>query len=889
VTPNINKSLLSETPSTIAAAALLAETSAARINYIHDWLNSNPEELTVKEVFKELSNKDKGAAKLLREYLNVIKRGKNQELLGHEWSVKAEMLLTLEKLNIADALAWQRDAAKAGAPLSKEPLASLKVRLAEKVKIIEDLEYQVQVQREAGLLLSQRIDILSTKPWEEAEISKISLKADILTWESQADLLISNDSWPSIDPKFPPMLEGARAHLFLVWNGFESALAQTLSAIADPSVSLPSVPVWAESVRTLRGDRVHPAIGQAKIKIDPEKKAKANAETKSATQKLEKELALGHGKASSGAASGLRLVLKEHGQAVDHKLELQAQSALAAAGELEGWQKWRADQIREELVIKAKSLLIRPEGQTLGGKKIQENLRQLREEWKQTDQGGVPNHALWKNFDEACNQAYKIVETWIEKIKVESNTHKLQRLALIKELELWSTNNPVALDDDWKGFNRLLHEFSDRWRDAGHVGEKEFTELQIIWKNALKVASVPLEAIQATSLLKRQEMIRSSQELSSAENLQISAIKALQLAWQSEAISIPINRKQEQKLWDAFRYPIDEAFNRKKAESEKEIIALGEHDRLVLDASKELEVANKSEDSLKIKTAMQFLEVALRGQAIAKSVISEEAVLPPPVVQLNSDDISPVQSEDVPPVLNEIGDVNSVDTIERPNSQQDVKVIKPVIAMRGDDRPGMKKSEPVLPDKHRKPSKFNVAEGQKFGSDRFTASTKLGNRQDSDYKILPRLGDTAFRAQRNALEQAQQMLRKLNEQAHGDSINKVLDAWKNRDEQEIPSAKDLGPRVNSAQRLSWTKALSLSPKGTSDNHLIRLELATEIPTPARFLDSRRAFQLQLLTQRNAPGPKETWVEDIKGVLTSLYDEEAGLRFQKVLIRLLKEF
>ena len=62
---------------------------------------------------------------------------------------------------------------------------------------------------------------------------------------------------------------------------------------------------------------------------------------------------------------------------IDDKLENQAHAALAAAGELEGWQRWRADQLREELVAKAEGLLKRPEGQTIGGRKVQESLARL--------------------------------------------------------------------------------------------------------------------------------------------------------------------------------------------------------------------------------------------------------------------------------------------------------------------------------------------------------------------------------------------------------------------------------------------------------------------------------------------------------------------------------
>ena len=88
------------------------------------------------------------------------KRAKLQEAMSAEWALKAQALLDLTKLNIADAMAWQRDAAKAGAPLSKEPLASLKMQIAERVRLIEDLQHQAQVQREAAVLLAQRIALV---------------------------------------------------------------------------------------------------------------------------------------------------------------------------------------------------------------------------------------------------------------------------------------------------------------------------------------------------------------------------------------------------------------------------------------------------------------------------------------------------------------------------------------------------------------------------------------------------------------------------------------------------------------------------------------------------------------------------------------------------------
>ena len=102
--------------------------------------------------------------------------------------------------------------------------------------------------------------------------------------------------------------------------------------------------------------------------------------------------------------------------------------------------------------------------------------------------------------------------------------------------------------------------------------------------------------------------------------LRIDAVKSLQQRWQAEAQAVPLDRKQEQKLWDAFRKPIDDAFNRKTQEREKAAAALSERDRAVLEASKALEAANASGDAQKIKAAMAALEprcAARRRQAAA--------------------------------------------------------------------------------------------------------------------------------------------------------------------------------------------------------------------------------------------------------------------------------
>ncbi|KJS65803.1 MAG: hypothetical protein JM57_13160, partial [Comamonadaceae bacterium BICA1-1] len=155
----------------------------------------------------------------------------------------------------------------------------------------------------------------------------------------------------------------------------------------------------------------------------------------------------------------------------------------------------------------------------------------------------------------------------------------------------------------------------------------------------------------------------------------------------------------------------------------------------------------------------------------------------------------------------------------------------------------------------------------------------------------PRLGDAAFRAQRQALEQAELALKKLATQAHGEALMGLLGAWQQRNPEAVPSAQALGGKAAAAARSAWASALGKAPAPAAEaarsTHLLRLEMAAELPTPAAHLEARRALQLQLLTRRHDPAPAQTWAQDVAQVLASPYDAAAAERLQAVLKLLLR--
>ncbi|MDI9334352.1 MAG: DUF349 domain-containing protein [Cytophagales bacterium] len=886
-----------------------AMTSSERTARVRAWLETDPAADLMQAVFKELSVRDKGACRPLRERLDEMKRIKNQNALAQEWAASAQALLNLSRMNMADGMAWQRDAAKAGAPLSKEPLATLKAKLAERVSKIEEVQHQVAVQREAAALFMQRLDTLSTKPLSEVLAQREALERDAGEWVKKSQELTLRPEWQDMDAKLAPQLQAAQSQLAAIWGAFAAVMDTAQTALGDGDAALPSIPVWADEIRAQRGVALAQAkpAAASKPKIDPQQRKAAHDAVLPILTKLEEELAAGHGKATAGAANNLRQVLKEHGAWIDGKLDLACHAALGAAGELEGWQRWRADQIRQNLVEQAQGLLAKP----LQGRKQQDAIRTLRDQWKQADQGGIPNHGLWKRFDDACNEAHKVVEVWLEEVKAKSAVVIAERTALLEKLKAWGAEqkaNIAALagdaKPDWKGMHRSLHQFSAEWRESGHLSERDFEALQAAWKAAIKEAAEPLDTAQKGTYARRQALIEQAKEMADAvgkgADLRIDFVRGIQQQWQAEAQSVPLDRKTEQKLWDNFKATIDSAFAKKdearQAAREAHMASLSVHDKAVLEASKALDAANASGEAGKIQAAMSALQAALRGQAAqvaqvaqvaAAAVLKANEPAPAAVDAAAGDAVAPsdaVASSDAtaPSDAAASSDAPAPSDAVAPSDAPavPVKVAKPLVAMRSDDRKSAKAPEP---------SKFGKRPDDRGAAGQ--AGRGFGGRdaQKPREDRGPRLSDEAFHAQRKAMEQAEFALRKLQMQAHGEVVTTLMNAWKERAVDAVPTLQALGKVVNAVTRTQWVQALGKPAQegAATGTALLRLEMASGVPTPADFLGERRMLQLQLLTKRNEPTPEQTWGADVAQVLVSSYSEVAAKRLQANLKVLLK--
>lgn len=959
-----------------------ATTSAQRVQRVSAWLQTNPDAETLQLVYKDLSARDKGAARALRDRLDELRRTRAQEALTARWREKAQGLLDAERLNIADALAWERDAAAEGAPLSREPLAGLRARLAERMRAVEDLQQRVMVQVEAATLLTRRIELLSTRAWNEAADVRPALETDLKDWQERASAIVSDPQWAAVDLRHAPQLESAQKQLQAVWDAFVPALEQAVAAAADARAPLPPVQIWAEQLQKARQRGDDAAAGPARAKED---KNQARRETaakvvQAGAKLLEHAVAAGNIKDVNSARQALRRTLKAHGQWIDDALEARVHAALVSAGELQGWQRWSADKAREQLVARAEGLLRKrklhgehgaaagaspefaaseapaaplaseptaatptpdaaPAGSApaqpapagdepasvdatpapadqqdeaaaqraadtpaaaetplpgaaaapaaqdelmpleagyawepvLTGRKLQDALRKLREEWKTADTGGAPNQALWRRFDRACNTAHGFVVQWLEQVRAEEEKNASDRRALIQQLRDWAAAHPGGAGADWKKVARDLRRFSQRWRDAGHVSEKFYRSLQQQWKEAMTSASAPLEQEQKASRARRQELIAQAQALGAEPDLRIGAIKALQSSWQAEARTVPLNRKREQKLWEAFRKPLDDAFRRKDAERERHQAAVHAHDQAVLTAARILEAANASGDAARIRDAMAALEQATRAQPVATDpgAGGDASVTADPAAPVATDQPAPASvagtSEPAP------GEPAAPEKPESEPTPADQPIR--VLAVRGDDRPDAIRPRKARDERPRR-------DDRRRGDSRRPRDAGPGR----DHRG-PFIGHSARRAKQQAEENAQQALRQLAARAHGEALVELLSAWRQSDAGQVPDARDFGRAVTPSIRSGWAEAIAGTGTGTpgqAGTALLRLEEAAEAPSPADQVDARRALKLQLLTQRDDPSPAETWPQDVQIVLASGYSTDKSERLQKAL-------
>ncbi len=276
---------------------------------------------------------------------------------------------------------------------------------------------------------------------------------------------------------------------------------------------------------------------------------------------------------------GLLQAAAEHDKtlrAIDHKAahpsEAQAARLTNARNELnrlQDWAKWGGNISREELIKAVEELASKDLAVTELAKKVGSS----RERWRTLDltSGSAPK-ALWERFDAACTTAYAPAAAHFKKLADERQQNKVKAQSLIAEVTQYTHTIPTDNDDlsdvDWKEVGGFCQRMSQAWNRLGTVDRKEKKHLDDKFDCVLQKLLEPLRQQRQTEIARREQLINEVMRLNPNERSTLDALRGLQERWQNQAQSLPLDRHDEQALWQRFRNACDALFAKRKESAE---------------------------------------------------------------------------------------------------------------------------------------------------------------------------------------------------------------------------------------------------------------------------------------------------------------------------------
>jgi hypothetical protein len=225
------------------------------------------------------------------------------------------------------------------------------------------------------------------------------------------------------------------------------------------------------------------------------------------------------------------------------------------------WARWGGNVSREELVKAVEDL----HGQQLAMAELAKKVGSMRERWKALDSvSGPAPKGLWERFDAACTAAYAPAAAHFKHLADERHTNAAKAQAMIAEVEALAAKSASAETPDYKGLAAASQRLRQAWSRLGAIDRKEKKKLDTAFGKAMDVLLAPLENQRAIEVACREQLIEETAKLNPGERHTLETLRMLQERWQEHAKALPLERKQEQALWQRFRGACDAIFAARK-------------------------------------------------------------------------------------------------------------------------------------------------------------------------------------------------------------------------------------------------------------------------------------------------------------------------------------
>jgi len=535
--------------------------------------------LMLDRVLQHVRNIDRRVAKLMLARLDVLKHGEDTERNAQS-CIEAALRLVQDSQCLPNQVAeldrtWQ---------LIEMPPVALHLSFGEvRIRLGARLEAQAQAQRAAlNAIESLRnlndhaatvcagaiVDTLDALEREIAAIDKLPEAASLpkhLIGELEHQHAIFRKKRASIE-------QGAKAassrdEKLRQWESREPASLkvdamqrdwQSLGAVGNEEAGI----AMQARFDTLVARALE--LKEAKASVSNEQKRDAQQVFSEALDAMETALDTGAVQAAAEHDKTLR-AMDIKPQRLDESQTARLAKARAELGRLQGWAKWGGNVSREELLKAAEDM---PQ-KSLTPLDLSKKVGGLRERWKSLDTSAGPaNKELWTRFDAACTAAYAPAAAHFKKLAEERQQHMACAAVLIDEVKQFALrSNCMSADTtvvDWKAVANFCRRMTQSWHRLGAMDRKEKKRLDAEFGQAMQVLTSPLADQSTHEITGREKLIAEVHGMSADDRGVLDALRAIQERWQLQAKAFPLERNEEQALWQRFRSECDAVFAKRK-------------------------------------------------------------------------------------------------------------------------------------------------------------------------------------------------------------------------------------------------------------------------------------------------------------------------------------
>jgi exonuclease SbcC len=337
------------------------------------------------------------------------------------------------------------------------------------------------------------------------------------------------------------------------------ALAAAAEPIAESAVqelarrqqNLGQVPAGAESLSQQLVQAQHDL--RARLRRQKEARSQWLADLVDRTDRLEKALDAGELAAAHELAAPLEGALQAPHGGQDPRVRALADrlhKAMARKRELDGWRRWADTLERDRLCAEVEGLA----GETAEPRDLAARIEQARAAWGTLGPlQSARDHALWRRFNHACEQAYAPCRAYFRAQAEERAANLSVRKEICSRLEqhLRSTDWDAAAD--WQATEHLVREARSQWKALGPVPREEARAVHQRFEAAMAALHERLRGERERSRRRKLELVLDAEALveHAAARDTVQRIRTLRSRWQTSGYAAPGQERELRQQFEA--------------------------------------------------------------------------------------------------------------------------------------------------------------------------------------------------------------------------------------------------------------------------------------------------------------------------------------------------